>query len=218
MPKQSRIYVLFFLLFLSLSFSGCLKNLPQKDLQPIGEPPAVDEISGRLDDTDQIPAVEGTPNTMGAGNAIPAGITYEDPWQYCLAAVTVNAPGEEYTGSPSPEAIRESVFRMLMIAEADRPSHNVIWRCLDGQVMGCDATASQDCLTSYSLDQTPSSAAVEECAKPDMEGIVLPAAVAGRETPYEWSCVNGEPTITGQGISIDEQGFNLLIWFPVMKP
>ena len=218
MQKKLRIQLIIFSLLMIICLTGCFNNLPGKDIQPTpdGTISTVDDNDGNVS-SDPLP-IEGTAVAPDGGNPIPEGTTFEDPWQYCNAAGTINSYGKEYTGTPSPTVIRDTVLQMLNVPEADRNSHNVIWRCASGQVLGCDTSMFQTCLNVYNLDQTPSAVIEEECKKADMEGVVLSQEVTGSQTPYEWRCVAGVPQISGQGIPVDEQGLNPSIWFPIPQP
>lgn len=218
MQKKHRIQRFIFFLVVVLCLPACVRNLPGKTVEPTST--VTDNVTEKDDGnvfTDTLP-VEGTAVAPEGGTPIPEGTTFEDPWQYCNAVGTINSYGKEYTGTPSPTVIRELVLEMLNIPEDERASHNVIWRCASGQVLGCDASAYQTCLNVYDLNMTPSAIIEEECRKAEMEGVTLPQAVTGSQTPYEWRCIGGVPKITGQGIPVDEQGLNPSIWFPIPKP
>lgn len=216
MQKKHLIKRFIIFLLAALCLPACVKNLPGKAGEPTSA--VADSAPGEgVASADLLP-VEGTAIAPEGGNPIPEGTTFDDPWQYCDAAGTINSYGKEYTGTPSPTVIRELVLDMLNIPEDVRESHNVIWRCASGLVLGCDATAFQTCLNVYDLDQTPSPELIEECRKAEMEGVIIPQKVSGSQTPYEWRCVGGAPQISGQGIPVDEQGLNASIWFPIPKP
>lgn len=216
MQKKHRIQRFIFFLVVALCLPACVRNLPGKTVEPTSTVNVTERDDGNAS-TDLMP-VEGTAIAPEGGNPIPEGTTFEDPWQYCDAAGTINSYGKEYTGTPSPTVIRELVLEMLNIPEVERASHNVIWRCASGQVLGCDSSTFPTCLDVYDLDMTPSKAIEEECRKAEMEGITLSREITGNQTPYEWRCIGGVPQISGQEIPVDEQGLNPSIWFPIPKP
>ena len=215
---------LFCYLLIPLSVTACVQHLPREIVT--STVPNETSVAQTTADTAETPVAaeeyalpEGTLVWTDASmtRTLPAGATYADPWDYCQAVGTIDTPGPEYTGTNPPEVIKKEVLRALAISESDGTAHNVVWRCVDGQVFGCDSSMYQTCLTSMNLSTTPPETAVNECAKAEMDNITLPGAVVGNDTPYEWTCQGGKPVITGQGVTIDEQGYNALIWYPVPR-
>ena len=193
--------------------SGCLTNIPVKSPADTAQTPAreTESESGPIENAPDydgaaadVPSPETTP--------IPAGTTFDNPWRYCEAVYTIDSPGVEYVGEKPPASVRKTVLNMAGVSENDGASHSIVWRCMDGQVYACDVTESTHCLTKMTLLTIPSQAMIDECAKAENDGLTLPVAVTGPETPYEWSCAGTVPTISRQGKTVDPRGFNANIW------
>ncbi len=222
---KNKIKIPILILLVTFSCISCISNLPGKKS---GVTPTADTESATTEVIpEETPAFTEEPIrflgtqewiTSGTTREIPPGTTFTSPWDYCGAIGTIDKPGPEYTGEASHPEIHKQVQMALARSAADGAGDNIIWRCADGSVYGCNATLSQDCLTQMDLSHTPAEAAISECAKAEMNLQTLPSAVVGRETPYEWICQEGKPIISGQGISVDEQGYNSMIWFNVVKP
>ena len=214
----------FILIILSLLLSSCISNLPGK---VTSTPDATEIALSQADSTTQSTAVVLEEDALPVGELVwteasgtrelPAGSSYDDPWDYCNAVGTIDQPGSEYNGENPPAAVKEEVLSALSVSASDGTGHNVVWRCVDNQVMGCDTTMFQHCLTLMDLSTTPKDAVVTECKKTEMNNSTLPSAVVDNDTPYEWTCNNGVPVISGQGISVDEQGYNTSIWYLVPR-
>ena len=46
---------------------------------------------------------------------------------------------------------------------------------------------------------------------------VIPAAVTGRATVYEWKCNEGQPEVVRQVFQVDPQGFLADFWYALTK-
>ncbi len=140
--------------------------------------------------------------------------TYDDPFAYCAAVGAVDAPDERYTGAALPDAIIEGMVAQGILS-ADAPPEfagNAVWRCMAGGVWFCHFGANLPCLEQADLSKTPSEAIQEFCtANPDAE--VIPAAVTGRATVYEWACTDGEPEAVRQVFESDPQGYLGAFWY-----
>lgn len=205
--------------------SGCMTNLPGRGgSETIAVP--IEEENAEADGSAALSAPQsesGFAGDTGIGEAvnpetlsIPPGTTFDNPWRYCEAVQTIDSPGPEYVGEKPSSAVRTKTVTMAGISESDASGHTIVWRCMDQAVYGCDVTLSTHCLTKMTLLTEPTRAMIDECARLD-DGAVLPAAVTGAETPYEWTCMEKRPTITGQGITVDSQGFNAIIWYQLYE-
>jgi hypothetical protein len=140
---------------------------------------------------------------------------YSDPFAYCAAVGTVDAPDERYAGPAAPEAVIEGLREKAEIA-GDAPDDWVaagtVWRCMDGDVWACFVGANLPCSERADTSMTP---------RPELEGFcdanpnadVIPAAVTGRATVYEWRCVDGAPQAVRQVLTPDAQGFLSDFWY-----
>jgi hypothetical protein len=141
--------------------------------------------------------------------------TYTDPFVYCAAVGTIDAPDERYVGPVAPEGVIEGLRKKAGIAE-DAPDDWVaagtVWRCMDGKVWACFVGANLPCSEKADTSSTPRPEMEEFCsANPNAD--TIPAAVTGRATIYEWRCVDGTPQIVRQVFTPDAQGFLSDFWY-----
>jgi hypothetical protein len=135
--------------------------------------------------------------------------TYNDPFAYCAAVGDMDQADARYVGEQLPEAIAEAL-RTATGASPDAPldwfMRGSFWRCMDGKVYGCFVGANLPCESKANTDRTPTAEVTEFCqAQPNAD--VIPAAVTGRETVYEWHCRDGAPETVRQVFQVDARGF-----------
>lgn len=139
---------------------------------------------------------------------------YSDPFAYCAAVGTIDAPDERYSGSAVPDAIVQGMIRQGIVA-ADAPldfQQNAVWRCVNSRVWVCHFGANLPCLEKADTSQVPTSEMEAFCqANPTADSI--PAAVTGRATVYEWGCQNGNPEAIRQIFTADAQGYLAEFWY-----
>lgn len=139
--------------------------------------------------------------------------SYNDPFLYCMAVGTIDAPDERYTGEKMPEILVQNMIDLeLVTADAPREiQENAVWRCMDNSLWICHFGANIPCLEKADLSQTPTPEMEEYCkANPSAE--IVPAAATGRATLYEWRCTDGKPEAGRQFLTIDSQGFISEFW------
>jgi hypothetical protein len=140
--------------------------------------------------------------------------SYDDPFAYCAAVGTVDAPAAPYNGPDLPDAVVQSMIRQGIIT-ADAPPEfqkAAVWRCMDGQVWACHFGANLPCQEKADSSQAPSPAMEEFCqANPTAD--YIPAAVTGRATVYEWRCAGGKPEVVRQLFQVDPQGYLADFWY-----
>jgi hypothetical protein len=119
--------------------------------------------------------------------------SFTDPFAYCAAVGTVDAPDSRYAGPRVPKAIA----RGLKKAFATPPTapltpflKNSFWRCMDGKVYACTVGANLPCQEKADTSRTPTSAMAEFC-RDNSEADNIPAFVTGRATVYTWRCTRG---------------------------
>ncbi len=223
---MKKVIPLIWILLIPFMVSACLKNLPGEKREPAPNTPVVEQ--GVTEQTG--PSLTDSAGTSGTSqnqinqvnvlvgsNTLPAGVTYDNPWDYCKAVGTINTPGSEYTGKTPNDEVTRSILQAMGINLTEVPNHITIWRCANGQVWGCDSSSYPQCPELVDFSTQPSEIIKTECAKPEMENVTLPGAVTGHTTAFEWTCISGLPQITGQGVTADEFGFNANIWYPVIK-
>lgn len=141
--------------------------------------------------------------------------TYDDPFAYCRAVGTVDAPDDRYDGPAIPDLLAEKL-RAAVGAPEDAPlglfREGAIWRCMDGAVFACTVGANLPCATKADSGRTPSEPMRQFCREqPDAP--VIPAVVTGRATVYGWRCAGGEAVAEGPPRAIDSAGFLADIWY-----
>jgi hypothetical protein len=160
-------------------------------------------------------AGQATPTDSGAG-AKQAQFT--DPFAYCAAVGTIDAPDERYTGPELPEAVAKGLLELGLVT-ADTPPEivkNAAWRCMDGKVLVCHFGANIPCMEKADASRTPTSEMGDFC-KSNPSADVIPAAVTGRATVYEWSCKDGAPAIVKELFKPDAQGFLSDFWHEIKQ-
>lgn len=166
-------------------------------------------LSGYLVATHGLPGQTGPVAQLATPVAVdmpvaPAAATesWDDPFAYCAAVGTVDAPDGRYAGPPVPISISAGV-RAPATATADR----VKWRCYEGRVLGCKAYAWPVC------DRVPTTAELAAyCTQnPDSPRLLAPAGT--------WSCVGGQPRLpAGISWARDARGFEAAGWSAIPKP
>lgn len=144
---------------------------------------------------------------------------YDDPFAYCAAVGTIDAPDERYTGEELPVVILEGVRDALNANDVDLEVFEIgtVWRCMDGQVYACNVGANLPCLAKADESREPTEPMVDFCAEsPDSD--FIPAVVTGRSTVYNWACEDGEPVVVDQFTEVDSQGFLEFVWYALPAP
>jgi len=141
--------------------------------------------------------------------------SFADPFAYCAAVGTIDAPDARYAGPPIPD----SVVHKLMVAvgaPADAPAEmfarGTSWRCMEGQVYACTIGANLPCAEKADASRTPAPPLVAFCRE-SPEADVIPAYVTGRATVYDWRCRAGTPQIVRTLTEPDAQGFRKDVWY-----
>jgi len=141
-----------------------------------------------------------------------------DPFAYCAAVGTIDAPDGRYNGPEMPDSIVQGLIQQEIVS-ADAPPEfqkNAVWRCMNGQVWVCHFGANLPCQEKADSGQTPTAEMAEFCtANPAAE--VIPAAVTGRATVYEWKCSEGKPAVVRQVFQVDAQGYVADFWYELTQ-
>jgi putative hemolysin len=152
-------------------------------------------------------------------SAASADGAFADPFAYCAAVGTIDAPDARYTGAQPPAAVIDGI-RRAFDAPADTPadfySNGTFWRCADGQVKACFVGANLPCEAKADLSETPNEGTAAFC-KENPSAEVVPAAATGRATVFSWSCADGVPVKGEQVAQADAQGFIADFWY-VIEP
>ncbi|MEM7008923.1 MAG: hypothetical protein AAF462_07305 [Thermodesulfobacteriota bacterium] len=148
---------------------------------------------------------------------VSANKTYEDPFEYCEVAGTIDRPGVEYTGAKVPESIAEQLRKDVGVAQDypnDKFAEGTYWRCMDGSVYGCFVGNNIPCEEKADVSKEPNDGMINYCGEnPDSD--VIPMYASGRSTVYEWKCLNGTPEIVKQVAQTDQAGYIKDIWYKI---
>lgn len=154
--------------------------------------------------------------TLPAPTASATPATYTDPFAYCAAVGTADTPGPDYVGPKVPESVAQGLQAALNAPDTpiDALKNGSSWRCMDGSVYACFVGANLPCEAKANTDQTPTQEEIGYCQQ-NPNSDFIPAVVTGRETVYEWRCLNGAPDIVAQVVQPDSQGFLSNIWYTI---
>ena len=139
---------------------------------------------------------------------------YDDPFAYCAAVGTIDAPDARYTGAEMPDAIVQGLIN-LEVVTADAPEEfqkSATWRCIDGKVWVCHFGANLPCQEKADMSKEPT-AEMEDFCEANPTADVIPAATTGRATVYDWKCVGGKPEAGEQIFRADAQGYLADFWY-----
>jgi hypothetical protein len=152
--------------------------------------------------------------TTPAPSASPTPATYTDPFAYCKAVGTIDAPGPAYTGPKVPADVAKGLQQALNAPDTplDVLEAGSFWRCMDGHVYACFVGANLPCEAKANTDRTPTQDEIDFCQQ-NPNSDFIPAVVTGRETVYEWRCTDGTPEIVRQVFQPDARGFISNIWY-----
>jgi hypothetical protein len=145
------------------------------------------------------------------------GTTYTDPFAYCAAVGTIDAPDARYAGPAVPDAIAHGLQTATGAAAdvpLDRLANASFWRCMDGKVYACFVGANLPCQEQANTSQAPTANMTNYC-RANADAAAIPAFVTGRATVYEWRCENGVATPGRQVLEVDTRGFIANIWHAI---
>ena len=143
-----------------------------------------------------------------AGSERPAVFT--EPFAYCAAVGTIDAPDADYSGPK----VLEAVAQGLRKAPLEPFLHNTFWRCMNGVVYACTVGANLPCQERADTSRKPTESMTNFCHN-NPQAEVIPAVVTGRATAYEWRCAKGRPEAVRQFVQPDARGFLSNIWYAI---
>jgi hypothetical protein len=140
-----------------------------------------------------------------------------DPFAYCAAVGTIDAPDGRYAGPPVPESVARGL-KVALKEPADAPSsfflQGTVWRCMEGKVYACNQGANIPCLDKADTNRSPNPDMIQYCrANPTSE--FIPRAYIRRSTTYGWRCRNGTAEVAGVVAHPDQRGFVAEYWVEV---
>lgn len=146
--------------------------------------------------------------------------SFDDPFAYCAAVGTLDAPDARYTGEQPPAAVLRGL-REVFDAPADAPdaffAGGTHWRCAEGRVKACFVGANLPCKTRADASRIPNQGTLAFCRE-NPDAAIVPAAATGRATVFAWRCEGGTPAVDRQVGEVDEQGYQAGIWYFIEKP
>ena len=146
--------------------------------------------------------------------------TFRDPFAYCAAIGTIDAPDARYTGPAVPEAVvrgLENAFGVAGVEPKAEFERGTSWRCMDGAVYACNVGANLPCDAKPASDQQPTEAMRAYCAG-NAGADFIPMYVTGRDTIYDWLCAGGEPRRGKRVAGLDACGYIASIWHHIAAP
>jgi len=195
MKKSSLVFLFTLSMLLALTFTACTSPATFQNSTP---PPA-------------------TATTVQA-SATPASIqaTYTDPFAYCSAVGTIDAPDSRYTGVALPDTLIQGYLKAAGLQNNGEPmdllQKSTIWRCMNKAVYVCNFGANLPCDSKADTNKNPTQAMQDFCkANPDAEGI--PMSVTGHAMIYSWSCAKDTPKLLSQVSQVDAAGYITNIWY-----
>ncbi|MGD0876511.1 MAG: hypothetical protein ABSA01_00005 [Anaerolineales bacterium] len=143
-------------------------------------------------------------------------ITYTDPFAFCEAVGTINAPDSRYTGDPIPLMIIQGYLKAAGLENNGEPlqilQKSTIWRCMNKAVYVCNFGANLPCDSKADTDKNPTQPMQDFCnANPTAD--FIPMSVTGHTTIYSWGCVNNTPKLLKHLDRPDAAGYLSRIWY-----
>ncbi len=148
----------------------------------------------------------------------PQPTAFTDPFAYCAAVGTIDAPDARYTGPKVPDAVINGFKKAAGLESSTEPSDvfqkATIWRCMGGKVYACNFGANLTCDSKADTNKTPTQAMADYCtANPGSD--FIPMSVTGHATIYSWRCSQATPELVQQIATVDPQGYLAQIWYPI---
>jgi hypothetical protein len=136
--------------------------------------------------------------------------TFDDPFAYCAAVGTIDAPDSRWAGADIPPQVLAAMQQEL--GQGINPEAT-FWRCFEGTVLGCNIGANLPCGPANTSTE-PTGAMRQHCLHFPDSGI--PYAVTGHNMVHNWTCAGTEPQLTGNDyFHADERGFVAEVWYQV---
>jgi hypothetical protein len=141
----------------------------------------------------------------------------DDPFAYCAAIGTIDAPDARYAGPPMPEVLTRGLRAALGASEDAPLRESSVWRCMAGKVYACTVGANLPCQEKADTSRSPTSGMITFCREnPGSE--FIPMVVTGRATVYAWRCEHDVPAIARQFTKPDARGYLANVWYAIPRP
>jgi hypothetical protein len=153
-----------------------------------------------------------------AAPSVTSARQYTDPFAYCAAVGTVDAPGRPYVGPKMPDQIIAGFKVAAGLEGSTEPMdvlrHTTVWRCMGGRVYACNFGANLPCDSTADTSSEPTPAMTSYCqSSPD--SAFIPMSVTGHATIYSWHCVGNQAATLEQLDHADAAGYLERIWYPI---
>jgi hypothetical protein len=145
---------------------------------------------------------------------------FTDPFAYCAAVGTIDAPDARWAGPAVPRSIAAGLaaaFGQRADAAVAPFERGTTWRCMDGAVYACNVGANLPCHDKADTSRTPTGAMRDFCRE-QADADFIPAYVTGRATIYAWRCRDGAPAIEREVEGADARGFVAGVWHRIAAP
>jgi hypothetical protein len=156
-------------------------------------------------------------STVSPAAGLEQPAVFTDPFAYCAAVGTIDAPDARYSGPKVPKAVAQGLRKALGVSTAaplEPFLHNTFWRCMNGVVYACTVGANLPCQERADTSRKPTESMTNFCHN-NPQAEVIPAVVTGRATAYEWRCAKGRPEAVRQFVQPDARGFLSNIWYVI---
>lgn len=159
------------------------------------------------------PSATGAATTAAATQA-----SYNDPFAYCAAVGTIDAPDTRYTGEAVPEVVIQGYLKAAGLENNGEPEEvlkqTTTWRCMNKEVYVCNIGANLPCNSKADTEKTPTQAMQDFCKTDgNANADSIPMSVTGHATIYSWHCVNSAPELLDQIDQVDDAGYVKSIWY-----
>lgn len=145
-----------------------------------------------------------------------ARISYTDPFSYCTAVGTIDAPDSRYSGDPAPLMIIQGYLKAAGLGNNGESfqilQKSTIWRCMNKSVYVCNFGANLPCDSKADTDKNPTQPMQDFC-KANPTANIIPMSVTGHSTIYSWGCVNEAPKLLKKLDQPDAAGYLTRIWY-----
>lgn len=155
-----------------------------------------------------------------SSSAASSSETFTDPFAYCAAVGTIDAPDARFTGDKVPDVIVQGYKKAAGLENSTEPSDqftkSTIWRCMDQKVYACNFGANLPCDSKADTNKEPTQAMTDFC-KANQNADSIPMSVTGHATIFSWHCAGDAPEVLKQMDEADAQGFVKSIWYALSQ-
>lgn len=195
-------YKTLFLLLVLFCFCGCIRHEAGTQIKPSAVPEKTLTKTAIPGDISQA--------VLNAENE-------NAPWKYCQAVGTNGPVIHKVSELPSEELTRR-VQITFMIQDNEKDSSYVAQRCMNGEIYVCRVSEGTNCIEKLDYSLEANEAMLAFCADPDRDGTTVASQFSGRNSAYEWRCLDGVPVIVSKIAEADPEGYDQSLWFTIPEP